>query len=655
MVNQQNSPALLQSVLKASQSCVIVYQIILTDGALTDLRLTMLNPAAERDLGRSANQVLGLPFGAAFPTLAKTDLFERYREVVETGQARRFEFGLTRPDQSNFRWYDVSVLRLDTSLVVSYNDITQAKQDADAAHEESDLVQSILEGVPVSIAVLEAIRPSPDRSISDFRVMRTNRMFDENRCWSATQCTGRLISDIFASVRESGLLSRCLLSVELNQQQDFEMPCTLPGHSGWFRVSIAPKGERVILVMTDITTIKQAQLTHHFQSELLQSISDNTPAGLVLWEAIRDDTPDRTVVDFRYRIANRMNELITGYPSKSLIGQGLLAMFPRFRGTELETTLREVIETGQPEGMIFPYYTERPDGWYHAQFSRVGDGVLMTFMDVSESHKAQLDQKRQHQALEMANLELRRSNDNLQQFAYVASHDLQEPLRKIQSFGDLLQTNYGPSMDVLGRDMIERMQFSAQRMSVLIRDLLNYSRVSTHRQPFEQVSLTNLMNEVLDDLSAMIQESKAVVTVNALPELNGDQRQLGQLLSNLLANALKFRASGKPTHIRVSAQTLTTETLPPPVAAGLQLYSDGPLKRGQLFHEISIVDNGIGFDEKYLDRIFQVFQRLHGRAAYPGTGVGLAICRKVVENHRGVLTATSRPGAGSTFFVYLPV
>ncbi|TAE24271.1 MAG: histidine kinase [Cytophagales bacterium] len=522
-------------------------------------------------------------------------------------------------------------------------------------HQESDLVQSVLDGVSVSIAVLEAVRPSRNGSISDFRVVRANQVFTENICWATSECTGRLLSEIYAPVRESGLLSRCLLGVELNQRQDFEMPFTVAGRSGWFQVSVTPKGEQVILVMTDITETKQTLLSHHYQAELLQSISDSTPAGLVLWEAIRDDSPARTILDFRYRITNQMNTLVTGYSSESLVGQGLFSLFPRFKGTELETILRDVIETGRPAGMVFPYYTERPDGWYNAQFSRVGDGVLMTFMDVTEAHKAQLDQKRQHQALEMANLELRRSNDNLQQFAYIASHDLQEPLRKIQSFGDLLQGEHGLGMDEVGKDMVSRMQASAQRMSMLIRDLLNYSRLSTHRQPFERVSLDVLVAEVLDDLYTPTNESGAVITVDALLELDGDRRQLRQLFQNLISNALKFRRPGHVPQIRVLAQTVTTETLPAQVVAGLELYNDGPLKPDQLFHQISIADTGIGFDEKYLDRIFQVFQRLHGRTNYPGTGVGLAICRKVAENHRGLLTATSQPGVGSTFFVYLPI
>lgn len=252
--------------------------------------------------------------------------------------------------------------------------------------------------------------------------------------------------------------------------------------------------------------------------------------------------------------------------------------------------------------------------------------------------------------LEVSNNALNLSNDNLQQFAYVASHDLQEPLRKIQSFGDLLKNQYGPQLGESGRDMIDRMGSAATRMSLLIKDLLNYSRLTTQQTPFVPVRLDQLLTDILDDLSVAIAESSAVVEYHDLPVVQGDAAQLHQLFLNLISNALKFHNADASPRIQVTSRQIPVASVP--VSA---LFSASETDPARLFHEISVTDNGIGFEEKYVERIFQVFQRLHGKAQYPGSGVGLAICRKVVFNHQGGLTAHSRPGEGATFTVYLPV
>lgn len=253
-----------------------------------------------------------------------------------------------------------------------------------------------------------------------------------------------------------------------------------------------------------------------------------------------------------------------------------------------------------------------------------------------------------NRALEVSNNALNLSNDNLQQFAYVASHDLQEPLRKIRSFGDLLKADYGANLGDEGYDLITRMNAAATRMTLLIKDLLDYSRLTMQQMPFGSVPLNTLLADVLDDLSVAVAERGAVVECTDLPVVTGDKVQLRQLFQNLLSNALKFHRPGITPRIQVSARRLPVAELPTSVQNTI------PHSTKQVFHEISVADNGIGFDEKYLDRIFQVFQRLHGRQHYPGSGVGLAICRKVANNHRGELTAESQPGQGSTFKLYLP-
>ncbi|MES2625078.1 MAG: ATP-binding protein [Pseudomonadota bacterium] len=240
-------------------------------------------------------------------------------------------------------------------------------------------------------------------------------------------------------------------------------------------------------------------------------------------------------------------------------------------------------------------------------------------------------------ALQHFSNELKRSNRELQDFAFVASHDLQEPLRKIRAFGDRLQQSYAAALGEQGADYIERMQKASARMSRLIEDLLSFSRITTKAKPFLPVSLGKVAEEVIEDLEVAIQESGAVIHVDDLPEIQADLFQMKQLFQNLLSNAIKFRKADVAPHISIT------------IAAG----GDTPSASGADLITLLFADNGIGFDEVFLDRIFLPFQRLHGKSEYGGTGIGLAICRRVAERHGGSLTATSKVGEGSTFIVTL--
>ncbi len=254
--------------------------------------------------------------------------------------------------------------------------------------------------------------------------------------------------------------------------------------------------------------------------------------------------------------------------------------------------------------------------------------------EVSERVRAQQELKTYAEKLEWSNREL-------QDFAFVASHDLQEPLRKIQAFGGRLKEKWGDQLTDQGHDYIERMQGASTRMQAMIQGLLNYSRVTTKGEPFSALDLNSVAKDVVSDLAILLEETGGRVELGELPTIEADPHQMRQLLQNLMANALKFRGPQKPV-VRIWGETV--QEVP-----GESGHSQGSRCK------IHVEDNGIGFDEKYLDRIFSPFQRLHGRAEYEGTGIGLAICRKIVERHGGRLTARSTPGKGSTFVVTLPM
>lgn len=231
-------------------------------------------------------------------------------------------------------------------------------------------------------------------------------------------------------------------------------------------------------------------------------------------------------------------------------------------------------------------------------------------------------------------VELEINNRELQEFAFIASHDLQEPLRKIQAFSDRLQSMYGDDIDERGQDYLKRLQQAAVRMQMLIADYLAFSRVSAMTQSFAELDLAEVVETVLLGFEAQISESQAHVVVTDMPVVEAEMSQMYLLFRHLISNALKFRRDDITPHIYISSQYVG---------------------EAAAHSQITVTDNGLGFDEQYSDRIFRAFQKLHGRTQYEGTGMGLAICRKVVERHHGFIKVASTPGQGSAFTVTLPV
>jgi PAS domain S-box-containing protein len=263
-----------------------------------------------------------------------------------------------------------------------------------------------------------------------------------------------------------------------------------------------------------------------------------------------------------------------------------------------------------------------------------GGGSVATYEDVTQTVHAE-EGLRQYAA------KLERSNRELQDFASIASHDLQEPLRKIEAFGDRLMAKCADELSDAGRLYIDRMQDAAGRMRCLINDLLTYSRVTTKARPFVPVELGRIAREVMSDLQVAIEQADARIELGELPVVEADPTQMRQLLQNLLSNALKFRREALRPEVRITARLYT---------------ADRSIHRaaGRLC-EVTVADNGIGFKPDYAERIFGIFQRLHGRGEYPGTGIGLATCRKILERHGGAITASGQAGEGATFVFTLPV
>lgn len=328
-----------------------------------------------------------------------------------------------------------------------------------------------------------------------------------------------------------------------------------------------------------------------------------------------------------YVLYNDIPLLLSQDDQRRMTEQGLVEVFGTYSASWLGVPLRT--PSGTIGVLVVQHYEET--GVYAERDVEFLTSVAGQVAVAIERRRAEVALRRSEAELKVFAAKLEASNRELQDFASVASHDLQEPLRKIQAFGDRLKTKYGDALGDGGRDYLERMQNAAGRMQTLINDLLTFSRVTTKAQPFVAVELGEVIEGVVSDLEARVERSGGSVEVGEMLRLEADPLQMRQLLQNLIGNALKFHKPGEPPLVRVWCE------------------------RENELCRVHVSDNGIGFDEKYLDRIFTVFQRLHGRHAYEGTGVGLAVCRRIAERHGGSITAASESGRGSTFVVTLPI
>ena len=372
------------------------------------------------------------------------------------------------------------------------------------------------------------------------------------------------------------------------------------------------------------------------QTNLLNNILVNSSNGISVTEMIRDENGN--VVDASTILANEAAIKYTGLPREVYLAKTAKEIDPNVLESEYGKICLQTLATGEPS--FTQYFLEFTGRWLELTMSKMDDDHLIhIFTDVTPIKEAQL-------RLEHLVEDLKRSNSNLEEFAYAASHDMQEPIRKIQFFSDRLQEELGKALTDRQKFLFDRLQNASDRMRTLIDDLLTYSRVSRGAFERSEVDLNQKLQLVLGDLELQVQEKNAQIHTVDLPIVKGNSRQLQQMFHNILSNSLKYSKENEPASIDIFYEKVK----------GMEVRPEFSIEEGnRLFHLIIIRDNGIGFKQNDAERIFNVFTRLHGASEYKGTGVGLSIARKVVENHNGYIWAESEQGKGAAFKILLPV
>ncbi len=393
----------------------------------------------------------------------------------------------------------------------------------------------------------------------------------------------------------------------------------------------------VVITFINITEI-------HDLNSIIQGVFNSSLNGIVALRAVRDDKS--RISDFEWITSNAATEKLLQIDTSGLSGKMMMQIFPAFE-KQFHQQFSDVIESGN--SLHVEYFDEINHHWLEVVAVKMNDGLVVTFSDISDKKKAAdllaqgfQDLQSTTNKLTAANYALEQSNYELLQFASVVSHDLKEPLRKIQTFGNLLNVKVQSKLEVDEKTYLEKMINSSQRMQSLIDDLLAFSKLSNKHIHFHETDMNLVLTRILDDLEVTIREKEATFDIDQLPSIEAIPGQIHQLFQNLISNALKFNNSGHP-YIKVEMNEISDEQ-----ATEFRIHQ-------KEYISFSIQDNGIGFDPKYKEKIFGVFQRLHSSASYQGTGIGLAICKKIIENHNGFIFAESELNKGTRFTILLPV
>ena len=609
--------------------------------------------------GKPSEALLGKPLFEGLPEVRNQGFESLLKEVYETGNtfsARGVPVNLPRNGKIeshyiNFVYEPYREADNTISGVMAVaTDVTEQVISSRKIEQSEQRIRSLVESAPFPIGVYTG---------KEMRVELANQsMLD---AWGkGSNVIGRLYADVLPELDNQ----------KIYEQLDHVYTTGIPFHAKnqlvdlvvggklqpfYFNYSFTPLHDGdgnvygVMNTAADVTDLNIAQLKLQESEHNLRNIILRAPVAMCIFRGPQ----------FIVEIANDSMLEIWGKSADEVINKPTLEANPEGRDQGYEQILEKIITTGERFSIDEMPTTLLRKGKMEELFvnlvyepikevSGKVSGILVVAIEVTEQVLARRKIEEvvtlRTRELAEANHRLQQSNVELNQFAYIASHDLQEPLRKVRTFTQMMELSMGTNLSEKTKTHINKIQSSTERMQTLINDVLKFSLLSKEREKFEKVDLNTTLKNVLGDYELMIEQKGAKITIDALPAIDAIPLQMGQLLTNLLSNALKFSSEERRLEVNVTTKQLTID----------EIRQHKELDENKVHHLVEFKDNGIGFNQVHAQQIFTIFQRLHGKLDYAGTGIGLAMCKKIVTNHNGAIYANSTLGEGTSFAIILP-
>jgi PAS domain S-box-containing protein len=624
-------------LLDKQPAAIVFYKPLWKDNSqqhLIDFELVYCNQLAAAMINAMPGQLVSSGVGGSgqLHDSLKEKMLPQLSNVFLTGETTQDEYY----DTAAGKHMHVTRNKVAGGVLTTTRDISDSVIIRKEKDRQAELASEILNNALDGWFYCEAIRNRLG-TIEDFRFVMINPAFTKMVKMTPEQVIGKTHLQLFPTSRLNGVHQMNCRVVNQHKAERKQLLYKGDQIDAWYDIVVSPLGENGLLVtFADITHTKQKELEAANLAETLRTVINNVQVAIFTFKPEYNGSGD--IVDFRFTMVNPAMSAYVAQEPETLVGALGSEWFPGYLHNGVFEMYRDTFITGETQRKEFHYNVDGIDVYLDLQCTRLGEEVLVTFTDFTPLQLAQLE-------LQRSIRELQRSNQNLEEFTRAASHDLKEPIRKIQLFSDRLRHSIGSSVDAKTRDLFDRMENAASRMRLLIDDLLEYSYVTS--SPFQQeaVDINEIVQLVLTDLELIIEESGAVVDCENLTTISGNRRQLQQLFLNLVSNSIKYSKPAINPHIFIHARKVngseTNLNLDP-----ADIHRDYTL--------IEVADNGIGFDMNDAERIFHVFTRLHNGRQYSGTGIGLAIANRVMENHSGYIFARGVKGQGATFTLLFP-
>lgn len=638
----------LQNTLSSTDNIISYFlPIYNTNDQVKDFTIVFSNEKIESVIGLKSHQIEQRKMSELIPVNFENGIFEELSKVITEGGSRKFEKYFEFND--NKFWFKTTAVKMENGVLTTSVDTTAEKkftQNLKVLNEQLEkqnqnlietksFLNNILESTSNTVSHLITERDLNGKII-DFKYLYTNTESENLTGIQAGNVIGRSISKIYPFVHESGLYDLMVKCAKKGTIETHEAEYPLKKKRVWVHTTINKLNDGITLTSYDSTQIinaKQRLLELNDQLTVQNSILNDAEAvakiGSYRWNI---KTKKATMSDNFYRLLDcRPNEFKPSPENyRPFVHPKDLKLFDEKLHLALEKkiisnyTYRIITKNGKVK------YLQNTGHLLKTEFI----GVVK---DITKELKNEQKLKDNYQ-------ELKRTNSELESFNRIASHDLQEPLRKIQMFISRIKDSDSSNFTEQQVIYIDKVKSSANRMQTLIKNLLSYSRISKKKKDFVQVDLNLVLDKVQEDLEAPIRESEVEFMLGNLPEVRGVPFQLEQLFNNLISNSIKYRSILETPRIEITSQKMERSSIPADFN-----------KKAKEYYCISVKDNGIGFDQANAHKIFELFQRLHQKNEYSGTGIGLAICKKIVEKHKGHIVAHGHVNKGATFYIYLPV